>query len=818
MKISLNWIKQYTSVDLEKDELIRRIGSQIGAIEEVEDWGSYFDEKIIIAEIESAASHKDADKLGVYKVRIGKDDTRTVVAGDKTLEAGDKVAYIPPGSVVPASIRAGEPMTIEERDIRGEKSQGMLGSAKELLVSDDHEGVLKLDTDAEAGSSYVETYELDDLIIDVENKMFTHRPDLFGILGIAREVAGVQDVEFKSPDWYTEAVDFASPAESLDLEVEIQIPELCPRFTALVFSDVEIKDSPQLMQSYLMRVGLRPINNVVDITNYAMHLTAQPSHAFDYDKIATLSDDKPKLIVRKPKSGEKIKLLDGREIEPHEDAALVATDRQAVSIGGSIGGTDTEVDKDTKTVILEAASWDLYSIRRTSYAHGIFTDAVTRFNKGQSPKQCLAALNYMVGMFGDNAEAKLASNVIDEYPVKTENSDIEVSSEFINKRLGSEFSAMEIAKVLNNVEIVSSSNGDEVSSKIPFWRTDLQLREDLVEEVGRLHGYDNLPVEVPPRLSKPNPRSFQLLNKSNIANALSAAGAHEVLTYNFVSSKLFSKAGYDKKLIDSAYRIRNSISPELEYMRISLLPSLIEKINPNIRSSHNSFGLFELNKSHNKEQVDSEGLPIENSSLALVVASDRDQNGSAYYQAKAYIDYLCKQLGLEVKYRNESDGDMSTPLGRSVRSLFAGKRTAAVEIGGKMSGFVGEFSAKTKANFKLPDYSAGFELDFNHLQPTHLDYKVLSRYPSSTQDVTLETPDGIEYEDLRNLLLRSFDKANYEVEISPVDIYRATDGDMRRITFRLVFQSLDRTLKTSEINQAISAMVSKTTDMGIKQV
>ena len=817
MKISTKWVEQFTTIEIEREELIRRIGSQLGAIESVEDWGSYFDNQIVVAEIVRADDHPDADKLGVYELSIGGDNLVTVCAGDKTLQHGDKVGYIPPGANVPKSVKQVEPFEIQERDLRGVTTQGMMGSARELLFSENHDGVAKLDTDASAGTPLADVYDLDDLIIDVENKMFTHRPDLFGIIGIAREISGIQGLAFNSPDWYKEAIEFPEPTAELSLKIKNEIPELCPRFSAITLAGVSIHDSPLIMQSYLSRVGLRPINNVVDVTNFGMYLTAQPTHAFDYDKVAKLSKAEPTIIIRKPKSNEKIKLLDGREIAPHSDTAMVATDNQLISVGGSMGGADTEVDGDTKNVILEAASWDLYSIRRTSFTHGIFTDAVTRFSKGQSARQTLPALRQMLDLFVKNTGAKLASQLIDDFPSESGPVEITISSDFVNARLGSTFSADEIAKTLSNVEIPSRVEADNVVATIPFWRTDLELKEDLVEEVGRINGYDNLPVDVPLRKSKPNFRTDELRLKGRLRQILSAAGARDVITYNFVSSDLFVKAGYSDELVETAYRIRNSLSPDLEFMRISLLPSITEKVNPNVRAGYGSFALFEVNKSHNKEQQ-KDGLPEENLSLALTVASDRSQNGSAYYQAKAYLSFLVKQLGQDITVRRESDGDLSTPLGHSVKSLFAKNRIAAVEVDGKFAGFVGEYSAQTKQRFKLPKYSAGFEIDASVLRDEYSPYTAISRFPASTQDVTLSTPDEIEYGDLEHLVLRSLESEEFDVSVQPISIYRAENTAQRRITFRLTFRSDSRTLKTSEINQAISEMVAKTTDMGIEQI
>ena len=817
MKISLKWVEQFTSIDIKKDELIRRIGSQLGAIESIEEWGDYYEPEIIVAEIVNADDHPNADKLGVYELKVAGDKVVTVCAGDKTLNHGDKVGYIPPGFKVPASIRDGQPFTIEERELRGVKSQGMMGSGAELLINENHQKVLKLDTDAAIGTPLIEAYDLDDTIVDVENKMFTHRPDLFGILGVARELAGIQGVQFSSPEWYREQVDFPDATAELKLDVDVKIPELCPRFSAITIANVKIHDSPLIMQSYLMRVGLRPINNVVDITNYGMYLTSQPTHAFDYDKVAKKSKAGASIVVRAPKAEEELSLLDGRTIQPQDGTAMVATDQELISVGGSMGGADTEVDENTTNIILEAASWDLYSIRRTSFAHGLFTDAVTRFNKGQSPRQTVTVLRMLLDLFHDNTDGQLASGHIDEFPIPDEPRLIEVDTDFINIRLGSSFEAHEIAGLLGNVELATEVVEQTIKVTVPFWRMDLEYREDIVEEVGRLYGYDNLPVKVPQRRSEPNLRSEELQRKQLVRNILSSAGARDLLTYSFVPEDLLTKAGYDDALISNAYRIRNSLSPELEFMRLSLLPSIADKVNANIRYGHGSFALYEINKSHNKQEIE-DGLPVEQTSLALVVASDHEQNGSPYYQAKAYLDYLSAKLGLEVRYRRGSDGDLSTPLGHSVKSMFSENRVAAVEVDDKFIGFIGEFSASAKNKFKLPAYSAGFEVDFNALTPHPKQYMQLSKFPNTTQDITLETPNEVDYADLKHLVEKTLTSDQYRLSMEPVGIYRPEPSARRRITFRLQFEPHERTLKTAEINQAIASLADKANDMGIIQI
>jgi phenylalanyl-tRNA synthetase beta chain len=397
--------------------------------------------------------------------------------------------------------------------------------------------------------------------------MFTHRPDCFGQLGVAREIAGISGKRFISPEWYLKGSDFESEhTEQLPLEVHNELPELVPRFVAVALSGAHIKPLPSLLQTYLARLGIRPINNVVDITNMLMVLTGQPMHAYDYDKVKALSGGgKATLTVRYPRPGEKLKLLNGKEVEPRSEAIMIATDQKLIGVGGVMGGGETEVDKNTKNVILECATFDMYSIRRTAMTHGLFTDAVTRFNKGQSPLQNSPIVGEALRMFGEYAGAKQASNIIDDNRVGNRawvHPPVPVTTEFINSRLGVRLSVEDMKRLLENVEFSVVVNGTNLTVTAPFWRTDVETREDVVEEIGRLHGFDKLSLELPARTIMPARKDELMELKGMVRTALSKAGANEVLTYSFVHGNLLDKVGQKR---DQAFQISNAISPDLQY-------------------------------------------------------------------------------------------------------------------------------------------------------------------------------------------------------------------------------------------------------------
>jgi phenylalanyl-tRNA synthetase beta chain len=725
---------------------------------------------------------------------------------------------LPPGAIVPSTFDK-EQFTLESREIRGEVSNGMLASGHELAINDNHNGILVLDKHADPGTPFAKVYQLDDYIIDIENKMFTHRPDLFGILGIAREIAGIQGIQFTSPDWYIKALDaFKIKGDPLKLDVKNEIPELVPRFVAVPMSGISVKPSPLAMQSYLSRVGLKPINNVVDVTNFIMMLTAQPLHAFDYDKVAAQDNAKHATItVRHPKKGEQIALLNGKTIEPRAEAIMIASQDRLIAVGGVMGGVDTEVDNDTTNLIIECANFDMYSIRKTSMEHGLFTDAVTRFNKGQSHLQNDNILAYAVAWMQKLTHGQVAGKVHDLHKKELLLPDaIAASPQFINERLGLRLAPEKIKNLLESVEFDVSSKGGELQFAPPFWRTDIEIPEDIVEEVGRLYGYDHLPLELPQRDLTPTDKNRLLGFKSRLRDILAGAGANELLTYSFVHGDLLNKVGQNREL---AYQLSNAISPDLQYYRLSLLPSLLEKVHPNIKAGFDKFALFEINKTHDKNNTHEDSLPIEEERLAFVFAANakaaKEFAGAPYYQAVRYVEHL---LGAGLNIPLDFEPIVHAPkndTGKQALAPFDDARSSYITTDGKLLGIVGEFAQSAKKNLKLPAFTAGFELDVQMLEQYQkpLNYAKLSRFPKTEQDISLKVDGEITYDQVAGLvtdvLLAAQEQHGYQPLLIPVDIYKAEDSKAKHITLRIVLTHPERTLTTEEVNKLLDEVAAK---------
>lgn len=845
MKISLNWMKWYggQGLDAPVDELVERIGAQLGAVEEVEDLGAKY-QGVVVAKVMGCVDHPDADRLHVCAIDDGGNTPHVkrdgngyvqVVCGAPNVREGLMVAWLPPGSTVPESVGK-EPFVLEARELRGVVSNGMLASPKELALGDSHEGILEIDEpDAKPGDDFAKVYGLDDYVIDIENKMFTHRPDCFGQLGVAREIAGISHKTFTSPDWYLKPKEgmLQATESTLPLEVRNELPALVPRFVAISLSNLTVKSSPVWLQTYLQRVGVRPINNVVDITNYMMLLTGQPMHAYDYDKLKALDGGEGAIItVRQPHEDETITLLNGKTVDPRQEAIMIASGTKLIGVGGVMGGAETEVDENTKNIVLEVATFDMYSVRRTSMAHGLFTDAVTRFNKGQSPLQNDKLAAKAVEMLHELADAKVEQFIDDNHVEGREwvHPPVPVAVEFINTRLGFNLSADEMKTLLQNVEFQVAIDGDKLTVTAPFWRTDVETREDVVEEVGRLYGFDHLPLTLPRRSIKPVQKDGMLELKTRLRNILSRQGANELLTYTFVHGDLLDKVGQDKS---KAFSLSNALSPELQYYRLSLTPSLLSNVHANSKAGYDEFGLFEFGKAHVHGEMDpaEPDIPKEVNALAWVYTAKKPGEGAAYYQAKHQLKHLLAafQLDSAVHLEPLASADLyDNPWLQQMVAPFESTRSAVLRLPDStlIWGVVGEYKASVRRALKLPLATAGFELDpllFLQQGGHEPSYSPLLKFPSVWQDVTLRVAAEQSFGELRMVVDKALGANAPEetaIKLYDVGIYQAKDDQAHKnVTFRVYITGLNRTLTDKEVGKTVEAIAAEAKQkLGAEQV
>ena len=495
--------------------------------------------------------------------------------------------------------------------------------------------------------------------------------------------------------------------------------------------------------------------------------------------------------------GEQIALLNGKTAELNAADIVITDGEKAIGIGGVMGGSETEVSNDTKNIILECANFDMYTIRRTSMRHGLFTDAVTRFTKGQSPLQNPAVLQLALKSVFDVAGGVQASDVIDDKHLKTFSDRVVfgpklVHVDFINQRLGLLLPSDDIKKLLGKVEFMfSGDNRDTIDYIAPFWRTDIEIPEDVVEEIGRLYGFDKLPQELPRRTLAPVLVSPGRVPKIKLRDVLGRAGANEVLTYSFVHKNLFDKAGQDA---EDAYRLSNALSPNLQYLRRTLLPSLLDKVHPNVKAGYGNFAIFEIGKGHKKSAGrDDQGVPVEQQYLALALA------GGDFYQAKALAEFMATSLSLEFEYIPVEHGQ-----------LFEPKRSALIKAGGQVIGAIGEFRAQIRRNFKLPDISSGFEIDFDALleasTQAHETYSPLSKFPSAERDITIQVGNTVELAAVKQAIAQAVTNGFVNIDMWPAAIYRPDTSETKNITFHLRLTSNEKTLSGDDVAVIMDAI------------
>ena len=844
MKVSLNIVRSLINFELPSvDELVLRVNQQLGGVEEVIDLGAKYSGARIVRVVE-CGKHPDADRLSVTKIDDGgavpdvpRDDNGyvQVVCGAPNVHADMWAIWLPPGSTVPASFDDTEPFVLGARPLRGVLSQGMLAAADELAIGTDHKGIIEITendlpsgAELQSGARFAEIFGLDDFVLDIENKMFTHRPDCFGQLGVAREIAGIFGQQFTSPEWYKAQQQF-STAEGLDLMVTNDAPELVPRFMAVAIKDVEVKPSPLWLQCQLVAMGGKPINNIVDATNYIMLMTAQPTHAYDYDKLRG-----HQLGARLARPGEKVILLNGKEYELTADDIIIADGEGVIGLAGIMGGSNTEVSNDTKNIVLECATFDMYALRKTAMRHGVFTDALARFNKGQSPLQNAAVLKRLMSMVSGVQASEvfdLTKSEQDKSTIKLKFDKVEsVLGKSIYYNLGSQIDGNKIKKLLTNVEFevdiektidskvhvnikAGTDRGETTTTndkwknilKVtpPFWRTDIELPEDIIEEIGRLYGFDKLPRQLPRRSIKPAPKNPRRQVKQAIRQSLSRAGANEVLTYSFVHERILKNAEQD---VIQAYKLSNALSPDLQYYRLTVLPSLLDKVYTNIKSGHNEFALFEIGKGHLKSKgLNKEGLPIENNYIDLVYTSKKDKPGAPFYVTKKIIDNLGKDLGVKFEFEK-----IANQIDKQILAPFDIDRSSLIRIdNGDILGLVGELKQSVIKNFKLPQYISAASIDIDILQKNISknigdSYHPLSKFPSTWRDISIEIDSAVSYKDVLNVVKNSLQKQDDEfISIRLVDIYRAKDSSFKTITLNISMTNYNRTLTATDASRII---------------
>ena len=799
MKISLNEIKKYVDIKISTDELVKLIGSRLVEVEGTEDLSPKYKNIYIVKVVD--CKDIEGTHLHLCQIDAGKEDLVQVVCGAPNVHKGMLAAWIAPGAIVPATY-GGENFEIGVRKLRGYESNGMLAAADELALGTDHEGIIEIDPKlAKPGELFADVFELNDVILDIENKSLTHRPDTFGLIGFAREVAGILGQPFKEPDFLKVhgKVNFTLQKDA-PIQIEIKDDKLCPRYSCAILDFTNLPKATKYFTKtnvFLAKADMRSIDPIVDLTNILMLETGQPLHAFDYDKFVAVGKSKtPKIIVRLAKEGEKLTLLDGKEIVCTKYDILITSNNIPVALAGAMGGANTTIDASTKKIILESATFSLYNLRKTQMAHGIFSEAITRFTKGQPAGLTMPVLSEFVRRLNVEPIA-----IADEYPHPAKPSVVKITTKEINGLLGSNYDTKTIEKTLKNVSF-NVKAGFEITA--PYWRTDIHIKEDIIEEVGRLLGYDNIALDFPLRPfigAEPDPL-FSL--KTKIRNLMSdKIGANEVLTYSFISKDLLTKVN---QKVEDSYEIVNSISPELQCFRQTIAPSLIDKIRENLKAGYGDFTLYEINQvSSKKDGLNEEKVPVTKTHLAFVTLGD-------YYAAKAISEKLFAGLKYEVSL---AKFDNDYPYLESAHA-------AQIRLGKTILGSFGEVRQTVLSKFKLQAPVTIFEINLDTLlNAKTIDYANanLSRFPYVERDLTFKLPNNNSYAELEQAVRKALNDADLVFELAPVSIYQASKTDStRNISFHTKFASREKTLDSKAISAIIEKVIKNTKSLGAEVV
>ncbi|MCP4297166.1 MAG: phenylalanine--tRNA ligase subunit beta [Proteobacteria bacterium] len=774
MKISLNWVKEFVEFpDLSAEELARTITLSVCEVEGYEETGTHLNQ-VIVAEVTKIEPHPNADKLKLVTVNMGQE--QKVVCGAQNFVVGDKIPYVGIGAVLPGGLK------IKAASIRGVESCGMLCAEDELGFSDDHEGLMILPADSVVGTSFDQLFEDQvDIVLEIDNKSITHRPDLWGHYGFARELGTI----FKTPlkPVVFDAAKVTGKVERI-IEVEVKAPDLVPRFTGLSVSNVEVRQSSIKLQHRLTRVGLRPINNLVDLTNYVMLELGQPMHAFDAAQI-----EGRKLVVQLAEPGTEVMTLYNKIAKLGKEDLTICDANGPSVVAGVIGGLNSGVSDDTDRIFLEAANWNPVAVRKTATRIGIRTDACQRYEKSLDPEISSLAIQRSVELLAESCpELVIAGDMIDIRGKGIEPISIETTVEFINRRLGKEIEKGEITETLTRLGFEVAEKDETLLIKVPSFRgtKDVSIPEDLVEEVGRIHGFNNIkaiaplfPIEKP---SFNQQRRFERAAKS----VLRKNGFHEVYNYPLTCQKKEIPFDFGD---EGVMRLKNPVADNQDQMRRSLLPHFVDTIHENQKISMD-FRIFEIGRSYLKE---GSGRINEAQRLIAAVSTTSRKTGDAFYQLKSRLIKLLSRLQINrVKWQ---------PIAEEDRKNYQHKAISAAIVSGKIAlGEIYSFSPEYRDQFDIKGDVVIAELNFDTLfDIDKKEYKYLEppKFPSVNFEVSVIVPERTFFQGIANLVKRAdhrIIKADY------LGVYPLRDKPgSNSLSISMEFQSPKKTLDSNEV-------------------
>ena len=804
MLASLEWLKQYVDINIPVDVLVDKITRAGLEVETVTNLGEGL-EGVLTGKVTQIERHPDSDHLWVCQMDYGQGIVQ-ILTGAQNVKQNDIVPVAVVGSTLPPSSRNPEGMKLAAVKMRGLDSFGMLCSADELgidnklLLPEQRNGIFILPADTPIGVDVKEVLGLNDVVIDID--LTANRADCFSIIGLAREIAALTGCPLKMP-----AMDVAEAAGGNAQEmatIKIEAPELCPRFTVRVLKNIKITESPEWMQKRLRACGMRPISNVVDVTNYVMLELGQPMHAYDYDKVAGHT-----LVVRRGGEGEKLMTLDEQERTLDPSMIVIGDAERAVGLGGVMGGFDTEVTGETVNVMLEAASFHGPSIRRTSRSLGLRSEASGRFERGVDTIKTQNALNRAAYLLEQMGACETVAGIVEAYPEEIKPAVIKVTPEVISGRIGITISKEEMVKTLTALEFGVEEEGDALVITAPSWRNDVTCNADISEEIARIHGLDHIESHMPV-LGMAQGRQFVVEDvKDSIQDYMVAVGMNEVMTYSFINQSAFDKlqlAADDSRR--NAIELLNPITDEFRVMRTTMAPSVLNAAAYNLARQHNKVAIFEVGRVYLPKELPLKEQATEKSMLCAVISGKcNDLNWCTcrdnvdFYDMKGVVEGLMAKLMLNdyklVHY--------------AVPYLHPGK-SCAVEVDGKIIGWFGELHPLAQEAFGLPQEAYILEMEVEPLVAAAIavpKYKHLAKYPSMSRDIAVVVPLEVTNAELEAVIREHAGELLIGVKVFDIYTGKQVAEGCKSMAFNLTYQAADRTLTDAEVDASMKTVIAK---------
>ena len=788
MQVSYNLLKEYVDIDMSAEELAQKLTINGIILERMEDISTEI-EKVVVGRITAIEKHPENTKLSVCQVDL-KDQTLQIICGATNMKVSDKVAVALEGAKLP---RIG---TIKSKKFKNVLSSGMLCSASELGIEPgESPGILILEEDAVLGEDIRKIIEFDDTIFDFE--IHSNRPDLMSIIGIAREVAAITDNKLKTPE-----IKIKEEGEKIEKEISVKIEakDLCPRYTGRVIKNIKVGESPLWLKWKLRLLGARPINNIVDITNFVMMETGQPLHAFDLDLIKGKT-----IIVRRSRPGETICTLDDVERQLPAESLVIADTKGAIALAGIMGGKYSEIDQNTKNVFLESAYFDPVNNRKSTMKFALRTEASNRFEKGIDKEIQIYALDRAADLINKIALGKISSGKIDTNKKLYQPNKIDLRMKRVNKILGQLLDKDEsktknkTINILDKLEFeVVEDKGENIEVIPPSFRGDVEREIDVIEEIARIYGYDKIRPTLFNTTIAQEGKNFRLRTVDQIREILIGCGLNEVITYSFVSPDIF-----DKIRIPEGHKLRNAIKIkdpliiDHSLMRTSLISSLLQIIKWNTNRQAEWVKIFEVGKIYLPYPDKPNSLP--NERLIIAGAINKTGRGDIWEKSLSMDIFDIKGIietvfqGLKVKNWGVVPGNHPT---------FHPLRNGKIIIGGEEVGIFGEIHPEVIDNYRIPGKVNLFEIDFENLLPnipSDVKYRVLPRYPSVQRDLALVVREEILSEDIIKTI-KSIDEKLIK-KVTLFDIFKGKQiGDgYKSLAYSVIFQAEDRTLTDQEV-------------------